>query len=911
MAFSHILYQLLIGPLELIFEVVYGFAKNMTGNSGLSIIMLSLALNILLLPLYKRADAIQAEERDTEQRLSRWVDHIKKTFHGDERSMMLQTYYKQNGYKPFYALKGTMPLLLEVPFFIAAYRFLSNLQELKGMPFGPIGDLGIPDTLLTIGGVTIHVLPVAMTIINFISSAIYTKGFRLKDKVQLYGMALLFLVLLYESPAGLVFYWTLNNLFSLIKNLFYKIPQPQKVLRILLSVLGAAMLVYGVGFYKTENIKHRLLIVVLALVLELPLILSLVKGRFGTAKLELPTGGNTKIFVSGCIFLAVLTGMLIPSSVIKSSPAEFVQVADFYSPLRHVVNASLLAFGLFVIWFGVFYYMAKKQSRWVFDIGIWILSGVAIADYMFFATNMGTLSSQLTYGAEPAFSGREKLINLAVLAAVAVVLAVVFFSKKKLIQSVYIVLIIAVFGMSAANVWSIQSKMPQIRQAVEHSSAGKPRFTFSKTRKNVIVLMMDRAINSYIPYLMQEDPELKRQFEGFTYYPNTISYGAYTNIGAPALFGGYDYTPERMNERSSELLVDKHNEAMKVMPALFDKNGFDVTVCDPTYAGYGWIPDLSIYADYPDIKAYNTELGLFMLDPAGINKLWERNFFCYSIMKVAPLVIQPNLYQCGTYFSANAEDQDAVQAEYDMSNAKGQYYSFMQSFAVLQSLPEMTRTDDKAGDTFLMMSNSATHEPMLLSEPDYLPAPVVDNTEFDSTHMDRFVLGGRTMRMENVNQMKHYHVNMACMKQLGKWFDCLRENGVYDNTRIIIAADHGRALGQFDDMKFGKADYEDVMYFNPLLLMKDFGSKGFTTDNSFMTNADVPGLALGGLVTAPVNPFTGRPINGGYKQGEQRILFSLKWDTAENNGYKFLPGTWFSVHDDIFNMNNWKNLGEY
>ena len=45
----------------------------------------------------------------------------------------------------------------------------------------------------------------------------------MKDKVQTYGLAAVFLVLLYQSPSGLVFYWTLNNLFSLIKNVFYRI----------------------------------------------------------------------------------------------------------------------------------------------------------------------------------------------------------------------------------------------------------------------------------------------------------------------------------------------------------------------------------------------------------------------------------------------------------------------------------------------------------------------------------------------------------------------------------------------------------------------------------------------------------------------------------------------------------------
>ncbi len=81
-----------------------------------------------------------------------------------------------------------------------------------------------------------------MTIINIGSGIIYTKGFPLRDKLQLYGMAGLFLVLLYNSPAGLVYYWILNNIFSLVKNLFYKLKNPLKLLYILVAS-GSVVLV--------------------------------------------------------------------------------------------------------------------------------------------------------------------------------------------------------------------------------------------------------------------------------------------------------------------------------------------------------------------------------------------------------------------------------------------------------------------------------------------------------------------------------------------------------------------------------------------------------------------------------------------------------------------------------------------
>lgn len=50
-----------------------------------------------------------------------------------------------------------------------------------------------------------------------------------------------------------------------------------------------------------------------------------------------------------------------------------------------------------------------------------------------------------------------------------------------------------------------------------------------------------------------------------------------------------------MNRRDSEELRVRHNEALRMMPFLFDDNGYEVTVCDPPYTNYQWTPDLYQY----------------------------------------------------------------------------------------------------------------------------------------------------------------------------------------------------------------------------------------------------------------------------------------------------------------------------
>ena len=150
-----ILHKLILGPLELLFDAVYTVSYRITGSPGGSIILLSLAVNLLLLPLFRRVDAVQREERLQAQLLKPGTDKIRRVFRGDERFMILQTYYRQNNYKPWYALKGSLSLLLEIPFFLAAYRYLSGLSLLQGVPFGPVTDLGLPDQLISISGTSI------------------------------------------------------------------------------------------------------------------------------------------------------------------------------------------------------------------------------------------------------------------------------------------------------------------------------------------------------------------------------------------------------------------------------------------------------------------------------------------------------------------------------------------------------------------------------------------------------------------------------------------------------------------------------------------------------------------------------------------------------------------------------------
>lgn len=918
MSFFTALYNLLIGPLELFFEVLFGVFNRIFNNPGISVVSLSIVMNFFLLPLYRRVDIIQFEQQKTEKRLSEGVKHIKKTFKGDERFMMLQTYYRQNHYKQTSSLKGLLPLLIEVPFFIAAYNMLSKLELIKGLSFGFIKDLGAPDASLIVGGIAVNILPVLMTAINIVSGIIYTKGFSLSSKIQLYGTAGLFLILLYDSPSGLVIYWTVNNLFTLAKTLFYKVKHPETILSFLASAAGAFGILF-LNFIRPINrtdTRNMILLNFLLLFFQFPLVRHFFKRcfddkkhRFLRAGFLLGDGRSEKIFFYAALFLLFLTGLLIPSSVIKASPLEFVSSVALKSPLVYLLNCFLLSAGTFGIWFSIFYLLSDTKGKRMMGLMTLLIAGIAITDYMFFGKNYGILSPGLEFYSHLFYPFSVIVINLLVLSVISIFLIVMYRWKKENLKILFSASMIAMAVISFINIAVIYSQTNlKVRENMEKNLSEIPEITFSRNGKNVVVLMMDRAISSYLPYIFNEKPELREQFAGFTYYPNTISFGPATTAGAPALFGGYEYTPERINERSEESLKDKHNEMVKVLPSIFASNNFNVTLCDPL--SYNYVQDLSIYDGIPNTKVYiiNGERWENVSSEEKQEHIWMRNFFCYSIFKISPVVLQPVIYAGGTYIDPKLFS-GTLQLKIGVSKGAGLTLRFMEEYNVLAHLKEFFRIEEKVSDNLLIMVNNTTHEPMLLKEPEYIPSEVVDNTGYDAAHKDRFILDGRVMKADNYEQMSHYHSNMAAYIQLGKWFDFLRSEGVWDNTRIIIVADHGRTLKQFDDLFIDGPFEFDIMALNPLLLYKDFNGREFKTDTSFMTNGDVPVLALDGIVEDPVNPFTKNKISSDLKHtGEQHVIYGH----YKNNEKKFSADSWYCLKgEDIWDKASWSKMTSY
>jgi membrane protein insertase Oxa1/YidC/SpoIIIJ len=893
---ADILYTIIISPIVQIIEFVFVFFFKIFDNAAFSVLGVSLTVSFLSLPLYITAERWQIVERDTTNRLKSSVNKIKSVFSGDEQFMVLSTFYRQNHYHPLYSLRGSIGLIVQIPFFIAAYSFLSNLEVLRGVSFFSIKDISTPDSMFRIGNIPVNVLPIAMTLINCAAGAVYTQNLSVRDKIQVYAMAALFLILLYNSPAALVLYWTLNNIFSLVKNIFYRIKNPLKVLYVILCAVSTFIIFYLFFVLKRRQLKLRLLILfVFSLFYFLPFFIKGYKFLYDNMLIKIfQNRKNTLLFFFfSCFTLFLLSGLYIPSSVIASSPDEFCHIENHASPFKYIIHSNLFYFGFFFLWPVSVFFLFSDRIK---SLLVFILSFTALIftiNTVAFSGNYGTIDTLFNFKSTGVFKTgfiQPFLSAITVLLVLFVLFFLIVKYKITYINSFLSILIISFAFFSFANLVKIKKayKLLSVKTAnTPEKTSLEPVFSFSKNGKNVIVIMADGAINGFVPLVFSEYPEIEKQFDGFTLYKNTASFANQTLMGVPPVWGGYEYTPFEMNKKKNIPLVEKHNQALLTIPLLLVKSGFNVTVTDPSWANYSLIPDVSIYDNYENIKAFNTYRQYTSLwykknEPDKKEFTYPRilrNIIWFSFLKMNNPLLRLIIYDSGWYWSAD--------------NSGNSIINFINSYAVLDFLPELT-TFDSTEQTALLFSNETTHDST------WLNAETLKPTETKSAI-------GNGKYASNAT----YHSNISFYMKTGEWFDLLRKNGVYDNSRIIITADHGHPVKNLVSDEPFPIKNESKEEYNPVFLFKDFNSHGTLSVNSdFMTNADVPFFTLNGLLENPVNPFTGNPITTQPKNDGIFITRSTLSMAGSHDKYVFniKKNQWMHLHDSLFETSNWKEV---
>ncbi|NLF39884.1 membrane protein insertase YidC [bacterium] len=198
--------------------LVYGLKGLMkiVGSYGLAIIILTTIIKIITWPLTTKSFRSMKEM----QRIQPELKALQEKHKGDPRQLQQETMllYRKHGVNPF---GGCLPMLLQIPVFFALYAALNNAIELWGASFLWIKDLSQPDTVATIPfsipflGNGVNPLAIVMGAAMIGQQMMSPSTGDKSQQQMMYLMPVIFMVMFYNMPSGLVLYWLVNQLLTM------------------------------------------------------------------------------------------------------------------------------------------------------------------------------------------------------------------------------------------------------------------------------------------------------------------------------------------------------------------------------------------------------------------------------------------------------------------------------------------------------------------------------------------------------------------------------------------------------------------------------------------------------------------------------------------------------------------------
>ena len=318
-----------------------------------------------------------------------------------------------------------------------------------------------------------------------------------------------------------------------------------------------------------------------------------------------------------------------------------------------------------------------------------------------------------------------------------------------------------------------------------------------------------------------------------------------------------------------------------MLPFALEKFNYKSYIFEPVYANMSFEGDLTIFNDFTNIKAYNKD---YIYDYS-INKYTNENnihtdnldndkLIRFSFFRMIPVWFRQTLYSGSRWFI----------------NKNNTMNTSIENYAILDSIKDLINIEEK-GNNYNILHNNTTHEPHY-----FLPSliPTVNSNYIDTNDLKIY---------KDTNSVKHFYANAASMKSVAKIIDFLKQNDIYNNTKIIIISDHGYRV---NSKYFDKPNMKFIALYNALLMYKDFNSKGrLTINTNFMTVADMPYLATR-HIKGIKNRFNNKIITNDYKTNGANIIRIRSWKPEKQNSNTYDFNTYYHVKNNILNTNNWK-----
>ncbi|NBV71188.1 MAG: membrane protein insertase YidC [Burkholderiaceae bacterium] len=186
-------------PIFWLLEQIHSYVANW----GWAIVILTLLIKLLFFPLSAASYKSMARMKEVQPRLMTLREQLKGDPQKLNRAMM--DLYKQEKINP---LGGCLPVVVQIPVFIALYWVLLSSVEMRNAPWILwINDLSVPDPY--------YILPVIMAVSMYVQVKLNpTPPDPLQAKIMMW-MPIVFSVMFFFFPAGLVLYWVVNNILSI------------------------------------------------------------------------------------------------------------------------------------------------------------------------------------------------------------------------------------------------------------------------------------------------------------------------------------------------------------------------------------------------------------------------------------------------------------------------------------------------------------------------------------------------------------------------------------------------------------------------------------------------------------------------------------------------------------------------
>ena len=431
-------------------------------------------------------------------------------------------------------------------------------------------------------------------------------------------------------------------------------------------------------------------------------------------------------------------------------------------------------------------------------------------------------------------------------------------------KSVLPLLLIVLFGISAFSAVQFVANR-SIREPSPSDSDGSLRriHTYS-ARQNILVLMLDGFSGIAMDRLIAQNPEIFRQYTGFTWYPNTLAISTSTWGSIAALSAGHRFAPDSINRKRDTTFRQEIADSYLFLPNSFAPHGYDITYVNPQY---GSCDRMKGVACYPSFDRF-VETGSESMAVKAINMV--------SIFRAVPFLLKKRIYDNGDWL---VDEQKKLSEHTD----KLKHWEFV------KNMPDNVTLVDDSAKTLKYFQLSIPH------------APFVVNEQCDYTNYG------------------DYRSEAKCvLLYIAKLIGRLKREGVYEASKIILVADHGlwhiRGTGRFDremQEKMRQAERESkenrisMAVVQPLMMVKEFhaGSEPLKTDSTFLSNADVAAMVCAAIEGCP--GVIRDPTKTGEKNRKLTVSNAFIDEKRESHGIFDIPDQ-YEITGNIFEWKNWK-----